>query len=159
VEIKQIKNMRVLPFLVFAIFFLFSCKSNSSTESGATSETASDLQTLENQVMAVHDEVMPKMKEINELSTQLRAIKSKLKENEVGKIESPAGLDDVVSGLKLAEQSMWDWMKSFSDTKAITQEDQLKAFYEKELEKINKVKQDMLAAIDKAQTWLASQPK
>lgn len=151
--------MRVVLLLFFAFSLLFSCKPNVATEQGATEEIPADIQALENQVMAVHDEVMPKMKNINDLSSQLRAIRASLKESETGKVESPAGLDEVQSALKLAEQGMWDWMKSFSDTKATLQVDQLKPFYEKELEKINKVKRDMLDAIEKATAWLATHPK
>jgi hypothetical protein len=147
--------MRALSFLICFVTFILSCKPGNADQEN-TSGMPSDLQALENQVMAVHDEVMPKMKDINDLSAKLRAIKANVKENDYGRKESPSGLEEVQGTLKLAEQGMWDWMKSFSDTKATLQEDQLKGFYEKELEKITKVKQDMLSAIEKAQTWLAT---
>ena len=148
--------MRNLYFLVCLIAFVTSCKPGSSSDKETMAETPSEIQALENQVMAVHDEVMPKMKDINDLSAKLRAAKANIKEDEYGKKQSPAGLEEVQGALKLAEQGMWDWMKSFSDTKATLKEDQLKGFYEKELEKINKVKADMLSAMEKAQVWLAS---
>ena len=151
--------MRVLPLIIFAACLFLSCKPGVSSEQQTSGGNAQDLQALEAQVMAVHDEVMPKMKDINDLSAKLRAIKSSLKENEVGKRESPEGLEEIQSALKMADQAMWDWMKSYSDTKATLTEDQFKPFYEKELEKINKIKQDMLGAIEKAQLWLATYPK
>ena len=108
--------------------------------------------------MAVHDEVMPKINDIGHLSAQLRNIKSKLEETPEGKIESPEGLDDALQSLKLAEQGMWDWMKNYSDTKAKVAPDQMKSFMEEQLVSIEKVKQDMLASIDKAKKWIADHP-
>ena len=69
---------------------------------------------------------------------------------------SPDGLEELMGSLKLAEQGMWDWMKAYSDTKPTIKEDQMKSFYESQLETINKIKQDMLGSIEKAQTWLAA---
>ena len=148
--------MRVLFLLCCVITSIVACKPGSSTNSETATDTPSEIQSLENQVMAVHDEVMPKMKDINDLLSKLRAVKSNVKEDETGKKQSPEGLEEVQGALKLAEQGMWDWMKSFSDTKATLKEDQLKSFYEKELEKINKVKQDMLSAMERGHTWLAT---
>ena len=88
-----------------------------------------DIKAYEDSLLAVHDEVMPRMKEIQDLSTELRKIKAGLKENEMGKIESPEGLDATLESLKLADQGMWDWMKSYSDTKKTLKEDQLMPFF------------------------------
>lgn len=150
--------MRVFTFLFFAGLLIAGCKSNSSAETSESGEST-ELQTMEAEVMVIHDEVMPKMNDINDLSAQLREIRSNVVEDENGKSVSPEGLDDALKSLKLAEQAMWDWMKAYSDTKATLQEDQLKPFYEKEMEKITKVRQDMLDAIQKAQTWIEANPK
>jgi len=148
--------MRVLTSILFASLLLLSCKP--STDAGNTSSegSANDLKALEDQVMAIHDEVMPKMADITKLTAELRAIKSTIKENPDGKIVSPDGLEELMGSLKLAEQGMWDWMKAYSDTKPTIKEDQMKSFYESQLETINKIKQDMLGSIEKAQTWLAA---
>lgn len=148
--------MRVLSSILFASLLLLSCKP--STDAGNTSSegSANDLKALEDQVMAIHDEVMPKMADITKLTAELRVIKATIKENPDGKIVSPDGLEELMGSLKLAEQGMWDWMKAYSDTKPTIKEDQMKSFYEGQLETINKIKQDMLGSIEKAQTWLAA---
>jgi len=151
--------MRVLPFLFIAISILMSCKQAATGDSASGESVNPELKALEAQVMAIHDEVMPRMKDINDILIQLREIKGAIKETPEGKLESPDGMEELMGSLKLAEQGMWDWMKSYSDTKATLQEDQLKSFYEKELEKVNKVKTDMLGSIEKAQAWLAAYPK
>lgn len=148
--------MRVLSSILFASLLLLSCKP--STDAGNTSSegSANDLKALEDQVMAIHDEVMPKMADITKLTAELRTIKATIKENPDGKMVSPDGLEELMGSLKLAEQGMWDWMKAYSDTKPTIKEDQMKSFYESQLETINKIKQDMLGSIEKAQSWLAA---
>jgi hypothetical protein len=146
--------MRVLLFLLSGLLFFASCKKDNSSSTTEVPTPANGIQALEAQVMAIHDEVMPKMKDITELSAKLREIKSNVQEDSNGKIVYPDGLDQVSSALKLAEQGMWDWMKAYSDTKATLKEDQLESFYKSQLELVSKVKSDMLSAIEKGQTWL-----
>lgn len=147
--------MRVLSSILFASLLLWSCKPSTDGGNTSTEGTANDLKVLEDQVMAVHDEVMPKMADITKLIAELRAVKATIKENPEGKLVSPDGLEELMGSLKLAEQGMWDWMKAYSDAKPTIKEDQLKSFYQSQLETITKVKQDMLGSIEKAQTWLA----
>jgi hypothetical protein len=147
--------MRVLSSILFASLLLWSCKPSTGADNTSSDGATNDLKALEDQVMAVHDEVMPKMADITKLTAELRTIKATIKENPDGKMVSPDGLEELMGSLKLAEQGMWDWMKAYSDAKPTIQEDQLKSFYTSQLETINKVKQDMLGSIEKAQTWLA----
>jgi hypothetical protein len=149
--------MKILSSLILFLTLLVACKP------GASSDTAEDVQhmddkALEAKVLTIHDEIMPRMNEIGHLSFQLRKIVTDMKETPEGTIESPAGLDAVVTDLKLAEHDMWDWMKSYSDTKATLTPEQLRPFLEKELQKINKVKADMISSIENAQAWLAANP-
>lgn len=146
--------MRYSLFIPFLLLLLVSCKPKSAETTTPAETTETPLQALEKQVMAVHDDVMPRMKEMTELSAQLRAIKSATKEDGSGKLNYPEGLEQVSDALKLAEQGMWDWMKAFSDTKATLKEDQLEAFYQKEMLSVTKVRTDMLSSIVKAKEWI-----
>ncbi|MBP6680579.1 MAG: hypothetical protein KA166_05270, partial [Saprospiraceae bacterium] len=143
--------MRVLSSILFASLLLLSCKPSTDAGNTSSEDSANDLKALEDQVMAIHDEVMPKMADITKLTAELRAIKATIKENPDGKMVSPDGLEELMGSLKLAEQGMWDWMKAYSDTKPTIKEDQLKSFYKSQLETVTKVKQDMLGSIEKAQ--------
>ncbi len=153
---KQNRYMRVLTSILFASILFLSCKPSSGSDNTSTEGTANDLKALEDQVMAVHDEVMPKMADITKLTAELRAVKATIKENPDGKMVSPDGLEELMGSLKLAEQGMWDWMKAYSDTKPTLKEDQLNSFYENQLITINKIKEDMLTSIEKGQNWLAA---
>ncbi len=148
--------MRVLLLMIFCCFSVLACKPDASTDSTSGDSPSNELKMLEDKVLAIHDEVMPKMKDITDITAQLRAIKAGIKETPEGKLESPDGLEQVMGSLKLAEQGMWDWMKAYSDQKATLKEDQLKSFYEKEMVIVTKVKEDMLSSIEKAQAWLAA---
>lgn len=151
--------MKLFFVLLFASLTVWACKKSGTGDATNTDGAASDVKTLEAQVMAIHDEVMPKMNDIGHLGAQLRRIKSGLPRTPEGKIESPDGLEEVITSLKMSEQGMWDWMKSYSDTKETLNEDQMKIFMEGEMTKVTKVKTDMLAAIEKAQAWIAAHPQ
>lgn len=152
--IKQNTYMRVLSFFLFISILILACKPSTPADTAVVAQD--DAKALEAQVMSIHDSLMTKMSDITRLTAELRLIKSKIPENEAGKVESPAGLEEAMSSLKLAEQGMWDWMKSYSDTKPTIPEDQLKSFYGKQLETISKIQQDMLGSIDKAKSWLTA---
>jgi len=146
--------MKVLYLFFLLPVFLLCCK-----PSATNSETAGmDGKALEMKVMALHDEVMPKVNEINDLGAQLRKFKASLPESEDERIVAPDGMDQVMESLKLSEQGMWEWMKSYTDTKATLTDDQLKPFMEKQLDILNKVNQDMTTSIEKAKAWIAAHP-
>lgn len=151
-----------MKYLIYtALFFIsaMACKQAATEESTTEQIPADNLAAIEAQVMAIHDEVMPKMQDITKMLATLRSYKEGASETPEGKIVYPRGLDDVMGELKLAEQGMWDWMKAYSDTKAELPADQLESFYKKELESVTKVKNDMLSSLEKGQAWLDENPK
>lgn len=147
--------------LFFALFLVttLACKQTASDATTTDQIPADNLAAIEAQVMAIHDEVMPKMQDITKMLATLRSYKDGAGETPEGKLVYPHGLDDVMGELKLAEQGMWDWMKAYSDTKAKLPADQLESFYKKELESVTKVKNDMLSSLEKGQAWLDENPK
>lgn len=151
--------MKFLSYILFLSLIVVSCKQVNTEETAIETDATSELVSMEAQVMALHDEVMPKMQEITKLQTTLRSYKNEATETPEGKIAYPHGLDMIMGDLKLAEQGMWDWMKAYSDTKANLAPDQLESFYKKELLSITKVKTDMNTAIEKGQAWIDANPK
>lgn len=149
--------MKQLLLLCLGFIMILSCKQKAAEKEPAATEPAlsADLQHYDDEVMKIHDEVMPKMSDIQRLSSQLREIKAKAGETPEGTPVMIEGLDDALNSLREAEQGMMDWMKYYSDTKPKVTEDLMKTFYERELEKITQVKNNMLNSIDKANAWLA----
>ena len=151
-----------MKYLMYTALFLISamaCKQTATDQSSTEQIPVDNLAAIEAQVMAIHDEVMPKMQDITKMLATLRSYKEDAKETPEGKIVYPHGLDNVMGDLKLAEQGMWDWMKAYSDTKAKLPPDQLESFYKKELESVTKVKNDMLSSLEKGRAWLNENPK
>lgn len=137
------KYILIIASLVFAL--TAGCKE----EKKASSE-ADQMKT----VMAVHDEVMPKMGKIGSLVAQLR---KKIDTDQGGAIEKKAMED-----LQDANKSMMDWMQGFGnrfdseeimDGKALTEEK--KQWLNEEEEKVNIVKEKINTSITNAEALLA----
>lgn len=132
--------------LSFAILFLsFSCKEKKKTTEGPT-----QMET----VMAIHDEVMPKMSTIGKLVGEL---KPKVDSTETGQQYEIAMKD-----LQDAHKTMMDWMKDFGDRfnheeilngKELSEEKQ--RWLDEEEEKVKVVKEKINGSIARAQALLA----
>lgn len=98
--------------------------------------------TLEQEVMAVHDEVMPKLGELNKDRKKLQTILKSSKDKAVR-----AELLTAIAALEKADDGMMDWM---AEWKVPSDPEAQKAYLEKEMIRINKVKDDMYSSMKKA---------
>ncbi|MBL7861617.1 MAG: hypothetical protein JNJ65_10685 [Cyclobacteriaceae bacterium] len=113
---------------------------DSSTESGPN-------QALYDQVMDVHDEVMPRMGEINRLQ---RELKEKIASSPDMIAERKAELEQVISNLDSASNAMMTWMHEFNPLPDSVDQEKAREYLETEMERIRKVKTLMLESIEKA---------
>lgn len=129
--------------LVFITLFT-SCKETQKTESGPTKME---------QVMSVHDEVMPKMGAIARL---VGALNEDIEVNGASPEKEKA-----VKDLQAAHKSMMDWMKEFGGIFSadeilkgapLTSEKE-KALLDQEV-KVNQLKKDILGSIERAEALL-----
>ena len=137
---------KIFSILVCVVLFLnFSCKEEKKAPEGPTQMQ---------QVMAIHDEVMPKMGTLGKLVGQLKA---KVDTTEMGQKYEVAMKD-----LQAANMSMMDWMKNFGDRfnsdeilngKELTEEKQL--WLDEEEEKVKALKEQINGSIERAQALLA----
>lgn len=136
------KKLLILSVSLFSVLF-FSCKDNEK------SQTSTQMQ----QVMAVHDEVMPKMSSISKLISQLDA---KIQAGDSTETYIKASQD-----LKDANKAMFDWMKGFSDRfdreeimngKALSAEKQ--KFLDEEEAKVKALRDQMNSSISNAEAIL-----
>ncbi|MEM8847300.1 MAG: hypothetical protein AAGD17_09385 [Bacteroidota bacterium] len=138
--------MKAYLILVFVFLFVFiSCKEQKKTPEGPTQME---------QVMAIHDEVMPKMGKLGKLVGEL---KSKVDTTEVGQHYETAMKD-----LQGANKAMMDWMMNFGNRfdsdeilegKALTEEKQ--EWLNEEEEKVKALKEQINSSIEKAESLLA----
>lgn len=126
------------------LIFCFSCKEAKKSPEGPTQME---------QVMAIHDEVMPKMGKLGKLVGQL---KSKVDTTAVGQEYETAMRD-----LQAAHKSMMDWMRDFGDRfdsdeilngKELSEQKQL--WLDEEEAKVKALKEQINRSIERAEALL-----
>ena len=137
---------KLFSILICTVLFLsFSCKEEKKAPEGPTQMK---------KVMAIHDEVMPKMGTIGKLVGEL---KPKVDSTETGKQYEVAMKD-----LQAANTAMMDWMKEFGDRfdhEEILEGKELSAekqqWLDEEEEKVKVVKEKINGSIARAKALLA----
>lgn len=137
--------------LAFAlVLLLMSCGGKTEKHEGHEEErdnaTENPNEALYHQVMDIHDEVMPKMEDIYTLKRQLQekmATTASLAEEEKKNIENR------IAHLDSASQLMMEWMHQFNPLPDSTDQEEAREYLESEMERIKKVKEIMIEAIEK----------
>lgn len=136
--------------LVLLSGLLFACgdgAQKSTADSKFSEQQLGEQQKMWDALMAVHDEVMPKISNIHKLSRLLR----NFQETSTGLSgTTTATIDKTVKMLDAADESMFSWMNNLRQLKPLQDtekhEDILK-YLKSEQEKMNQVKEDMLNSI------------
>ena len=102
-------------------------------------------QALYDQVMAVHDEVMPKMNDLYKLKGTL---KDKIADSPAMAADKKAELESVIARLDSASESMMVWMRNFNPLPDSLGEEQAREYLENEMEKIKRVKTGVDEALE-----------
>ena len=108
-------------------------------------KTATD--SLYSEVMAGHDEVMPKMDEIMKLKRELQ---EQIANTPDMVIERKEQLEKMISNLDSASTAMMNWMHEFNPLPDTTEQEKAREYLEGEMERIRNVKTLMLETIEKA---------
>ena len=106
-----------------------------------------DNQALYDEVMKVHDEVMPKMDDIYKLKQEL---KKQIADSSNLAIEKRKTIEATILKLDSASENMMVWMRNFNPLPDSLGEEKARAYLEDQQEKIKKVKEEMLEAINEA---------
>ena len=97
--------------------------------------------------MKVHDEVMPKMDDIYKLKQEL---KKQMTDSSTVAVEKRKTIASTILRLDSASENMMVWMRNFNPIPDSLGEEKARAYLEDQQEKIKKVKEGMLKAIDEA---------
>ncbi|PQJ16412.1 hypothetical protein [Aureicoccus marinus] len=142
-------------FLVLTLAFVF-CKDDNKQKEGSQQEQVDDSSAQMKEVMAIHDEVMPKMSELNAMIVKLEA---EVDSTTVRGQEAAA----IVLELQDAYKSMMTWMKDFSQgftTEEIMDGSELneekKQLLNQEEEKVRIVRDKINGSLEKAKSFLDS---
>ena len=109
---------------------------------------------LYNRVMDTHDEVMPRMGEIERLKRELR---DKISKTPDMILERKEKLEQIISNLDSANRSMMDWMHKFNPLPDTADQEKAKTYLESEMTRIENVKELMLQSIQEANEALKEQ--
>jgi hypothetical protein len=142
------KNFSLLPLLTI-LFALSGCgqKSNDHGHEHHKQDEKSPNQSLYDEVMKVHDEVMPKMDDIYKLKEKL---KKQLADAPAMVEEKKKDVEKTILQLDSASEGMMVWMRNFNPIPDSLGEEKARKYLEEQKVKVTKVKEDMLKAIEEA---------
>lgn len=146
-QIKATMQMKKLLFLAIPVIVLASCQSKSGHDhqhDAAAPDSSNTI--LYNQVMDIHDEVMPKIDDLEKMKARLNA---QLTANPAPAAELKKELEGRIARLDSARQGMFDWMHGFNppspsdsvDTEAI------RTYLEDQMEKAKMMRENVLEAL------------
>jgi hypothetical protein len=142
------KNLKTLLFISLAI--LASCakpgKQEDHHHDGGNSDENPN-QALYDQVMDIHDEVMPRSEDIYQLK---KALQEKIASTPDLIAEKKQELELAIAQLDSADQSMMDWMHHFHPLPDSADQEKARAYLESEMESIKKVRELTNESIEKA---------
>jgi hypothetical protein len=105
-------------------------------------------QALYNEVMKIHDEVMPKMDDIHKAKQEL---KEKITNNPNMSQAERIKVDAMIAKLDSAGEGMMVWMRQFKpQADSVEGEEKAREYLENEIERVKKVRENMLRALDQA---------
>jgi hypothetical protein len=133
--------------LIAGLLLLIGCTPSDSKKDQTADDANSDNpnEALYNQVMDVHDEVMPKMQDLYQLKIDLQ---EKLKGANLSE-EQKQDLQNRIVRVDSVSQLMMEWMHKFDPLPDSADREDAREYLESEMEKIKKVKEAMLETIEK----------
>jgi hypothetical protein len=139
--------MKKLFILVLITASVVACKpkSEDNTEASEALETSPN-EALYNEVMKIHDEVMPKM---NDIYKYLQQLKDKLKSPNLS-AKDKEEINAVLSKLDSAGNGMMVWMRQFDPIPDSVGEEKARIYLEGEMEKVKRVREDIAQALEQA---------
>ena len=144
---RAILSKSLLPVLLVMIW---SCGQKSNDDhhdhEGHEMEEGGN-QALYDEVMKVHDEVMPKMDDIYKLKGQL---KERIDNTPGLAADKKKEIESIIVRLDSASEGMMVWMRKFNPLPDSLGEEQAKEYLEGEMEKIKKVREDVRKALEDA---------
>ena len=150
--------MRIFQFLLtLMIFGTLSACGNSAADQAAKEREAENIKAEEqkwDQVMTIHDEVMPLMSDIN------KAVKT-LKENisEETTEEQKEQIISTIGKLEAADEGMFSWMANVRQIEPLRDSmnhQEIMDYLEKEMVAVTKVKVDILTSLEQGQALISN---
>ncbi len=133
--------------LFLGLLITVSCKKTGHETHHQNETDNNPNQALYDQVMDVHDEVMPKSDQLYQLKKEL---KDKIANTPDLAADKKKELDQIIAELDSADHSMMDWMHKFNPLPDSADHEKAREYLENEMEKIKKVRELINGSIQKA---------
>ena len=138
--------------IFIALLVLSACGKSAHQEHQETSNSGNDPnQALYEEVMAVHDEVMPKSGQIYQLKKDLQ---DRMAKSTTLSDERKKEIEQTIAELDSADHAMMDWMHKFQPTADSTNQEAAREYLENEMERIKKVKELIEMSLQRAKEEL-----
>jgi hypothetical protein len=135
--------------LLFALLMIASsCGKKSNEQAGHHSEVTETggNEALYQEVMKVHDEAMMKM---NDIYTLKQSLNSKLEDSTRMDEGKKTEIKSTIGKLDSASEDMMVWMRAFSPIPDSLGEEKAREYLETEMEKVKRVRENIVEALDK----------
>ena|SRR2546430_7094369 len=134
--------------LLFGLIIAISCnKTGKGEHAKENAPSGNPNQALYDQVMDIHDEVMPKTDEIYRLKKE---IQDKVAKSPDMVADRKKELGQIIHELDSADHSMMDWMHKFNPLPDSADQEKAREYLENEMERIKKVRELINGSIQKA---------
>ena len=142
--------MKHLTYFFALTLLVISTSCGSKTEHNHQEETTTEStnDALYDEVMKIHDEVMPKM---NDLYKMKEALKKQLTDTPNLTDDKRKELEAEIAKLEEASKSMMVWMREFNPPADSLGEEVVKQYLESQLEAVKKVKESIQLVLPDAQ--------
>jgi hypothetical protein len=148
-KISDMKNTFHKVLILIILVISWGCKEKSHDmahdhdhhHGNSDSVEVSGNQVLYDQVMKIHDEVMPQMEDLH---NRKEALKEKLKS---ATAEQKKSLERQIAKVDSAGEGMMIWMREFNPIPDSVGEEKAREYLESQMEKVKKVKENIQAAL------------
>lgn len=145
------KAVSVIFFFIFLIAAASCGKKDGAPPAGEPIDSEPN-QLLEKEAWRIHDEVMPKMGRLYKLKGTLQ---EKITSTPDMPEDEKAELQTVINELDASYEGMMQWMRNFKPEQHASSEENTREYLENEIENIKKVREDILAALEKGESAAA----
>jgi hypothetical protein len=148
-------NKILINLVLMIALIAWGCKEKKQDENHdhhnheATDDTElSENAILDREVMKIHDEVMPK---IDAIIRKKEELKNKIATTPKMPAEEKQRIEALIVKLDSAGDGMMVWMRNYNPPPDSQGEEKAREYLENEMEKIKKVRQDMVQALEEAE--------
>jgi hypothetical protein len=130
-----------------------SANSETTTEENTTSDPQQAEQAAWDEMMVVHDEVMPKMADLNRTSRSLKGLAAKVEDKTVQE-----AINQAVKEIEASSEGMMAWMGELKQLKELRKDkshEEIIAYLQEEKEEIDQIGEEMRGSLKDGKALLA----